>query len=306
VPGRLERLTPTLVAVGFLLLAGCGGDDNSNDPPPEVEEQLGFSQSGSGFIERQTRVEGRIRDCMSAQGFEYTPVDPLAQPQALTAKVRLSDEEYAKQLGYGITTLIGRGSAQSDPNDRLRKSLSAADRAAYDRALWGENPGATFAEAVDSGDFSELGGCTKKASEAVFGGAGVVTAVIGKLDELDERITQDQRMVRANEKWVTCLAEKGYRYAESDRIDEYLLRRFRSILGSGAKPGATAPPDGGASFDRAALTALRREEVRIATADAECEKQEIIPVENVVRPQYEKDFREQNRRLLARVPQVGN
>jgi hypothetical protein len=301
----LHKTTAAVVALGVLAAAGCGGDDNSNEPPPEVEEQLGFSQSGAGFIERQTRVEGQIRDCMSAQGFEYKPVDPLAQPQPLTAKVRLNDEEYAKQFGYGITTLIGRGSAQSDPNDSVRKSLSAADRAAYDRALWGENPGATFAEAVDSGDFSELGGCTKKASESVFGGGDVVTAVIGKLDELDERITQDQRMVRANEKWVDCLAEKGFRYAESDRIDEYLLNRFRSILGAGAKPGATAPPDGAASYDPAALTALQREEVRIATADVACEKQEIIPVENVVRPQYEKDFREQNRRLLARVPRVG-
>lgn len=77
---------------------------------------------------------------MRAQGFEYTPVDPFARQQAVTGKAR--------------------GNAQSDPNDRIRKALTGADRAAYDRALWGENPGVTFAEALDTGDFSELGGCT--------------------------------------------------------------------------------------------------------------------------------------------------
>ena len=36
-------------------------------------------------------------------------------------------------------------------------------------------------------------------------------------------------------------------------------------------------------------------------ADLECEKREITPVEQVVRPQYEKEFRRQNSALLDRV-----
>ena len=81
--------------------------------------------------------------------------------------------QVTEQFGDGVSTLFDRGLGreQTDPNERIRKSLSAADRTAYDRALGGENPGVTFAEAVDSGDFSELGGCTKGASEAEFGGA---------------------------------------------------------------------------------------------------------------------------------------
>jgi hypothetical protein len=287
-----------LILLAAAMVAGCGGDEKSNEPPQEIEDTLGFG-GGDGAKEVQSRVENRIRDCMKAQGFDYVPVDPFAQQQAVTGKARISDEEFTRQFGYGISTLFGKGGEQANPNERIRASLSEADRAAYDRALYGENP-VTFAEANDTGDFTELGGCTKDASEAAFGGAAVLSTLVEKLDELDERIIQDQRMVRANEKWAECMLEKGYRYEEPDEIDSDIEERFQSIVGSGVAPGTTTPPQG-ASYDRAALTELQREEVRIANADLDCEQQEIQPVEEVVRPQYEEQFRSQNQRLLAQV-----
>jgi hypothetical protein len=287
-----------LMLFAAVFVGACGGDEKSNEPPQELEDTLGFG-SGDGAKEVQSRVENRIRECMQAQGFEYVPVDPFAQQQALTGKARITDEEFTRQFGYGISTLFGRGDQQSDPNERIRRSLSAADRAAYDRALYGENP-VTFSEAVDSGDFTELGGCTKDASEAAFGGAAVLTSLVERLDELDERIIQDQRMVRATEKWTACMLEKGYRYEEPDEIDSDIEERFQAIVGSGVPPGTSTPPQG-VSYDRAALVELQREEVRIANADLDCEQQEIEPVEREVRPQYEERFRNENQRLLARV-----
>jgi hypothetical protein len=293
-----------LLALAAVLLVACGDDDAPNQAVVELEDQLGFSESG--VIERQTRVEGVIQTCMKAQGFDYVPVDPLAQRAALTGKARMTDEEFLEQFGYGISTLFGRGEAQSDPNDRIRKSLSPADRAAYDRTLWGENPGLTFAEAIDSDAATELGGCTKQATEAVFGGAAVLAKVQGRFDELEERITQDQRMVRAVEKWSRCMADEGYRYDEPEEIDADLIKRFKAIVGAAVQPGATAPPARGASYDRAALAALQREEVKVANADLACEKRHITPVELEVRPQYEETFRKQNRRLLDQVRPVGS
>jgi hypothetical protein len=290
------------IAIAALLVAGCGSK-KTNAPPVELEDQLGFSESG--IAERQSRVEGAIRDCMKAQGFDYVPVDPLAQRAALTGNARLSDEEFQKQFGYGISTLFGRGTEQSDPNDRVRKSLSAADRAAYDRALFGESPGLTFQEAIDNDRATDLGGCTKQATEAIFGGAAVLATVQNKFDDLEERITQDQRMVRAVEKWSACMAENGYQYNEPEDIDTDLAKRFESIVGVGVEPGATVPPDQGTSYDRAALAQLQHEEVKIANADLQCERSQITHVERVVRPQYESTFRKENRSLLARVRPVG-
>ncbi len=299
---RHRLLFLAFLAITAIPIAGCGSDNKSNEPPAELEDTLGFSREGT--MELQSRVENRIQVCMKAQGFDYVPVDPFAQQQALTGKARLSDEEFIKQFGYGISTLFGRGNAQSDPNDRIRTSLSAADRAAYDRALGGDNPTVTFADAVDSGDFTELGGCTKQASEAAFGGATVLTALVEKLDGLDERIIQDQRMVKAGEKWSACMQDKGYRYEEPDETDSDFEERFKGIVGSGVTPGATTAPPG-ATYDKAALASLQREEVKVATADLGCEKQEITPVEQKVRPQYEESFRKENQRLLARVKPVN-
>jgi hypothetical protein len=293
------------IAITVTLVAGCGGGDgkSSSAPQGDIEDQVGFSQAG--IVERQSRVEGVIRDCMKAQGFDYIPVDPVAQRAALTGKARMSDEEFTKQFGYGISTLFGRGNEQSDPNDRVRNSLSTADRAAYDRALYGDTPGATFAEAVDTGQFDHLGGCTKQATESVFGGTVVLANLQKKLDALDERILEDQRMVKAIEGWTSCMAQEGFRYTDPEEIDGDLQKRFEAIVGVGVRPGATVPPNPGTSYDRAALADLQREEVKIGNADLKCEKQEITPVESKVRAQYEADFRQQNRQLLSQVKPVG-
>ena len=288
-----------LTTLSVLSIAGCGAEEKEPPEPVEFEETLGFS--GAGIRERQGRVEGVIRDCMKAQGFEYIQRDPLEQERALTGKA-MSEEEFIKQFGEGISTLFDRGFGreQTNPNDRVRSSLSEADRVAYDRALGGDNPSVTFADAVDSGDFSELGGCTKQASEAEFGGAEVVAALIGKLDGLDDGIGEDPRMVKAEEEWSACMAEKGYRYPEPADVEDDLTERFQAIVGKDVPPGATTAPQG-LSYDGAALAALRQEELKIGQADLACEDRAIDPVERVVRPQHERAFRKSNRLLIARV-----
>ena len=303
-----------IVLGASLGLSACGGSGEAGgstqqkkskpNPNAPVEDQLGFDTAG--IMARQSRVEADIRECMKAQGFDYVPIDPFAQRAAVTGVSRLSDEDFLKQFGYGISTMWGRGGAQADPNQTLRKSLSPADRRAYDRALWGDNPGATFQAAVDNGDFTKLGGCTRKATEAVFGGAQVLTQLQGKLDQLDDRILEDQRMVRAVEKWTNCMADAGFRYDDPDAIDSDLTKRMERIVGPLPGPFATGPADGAKPppYDHAALHALQREEVSIARADYDCERKDITPVESVVRPQYEAQFRVRNQSLISQVKPV--
>ena len=311
---RLATLL-TIAALGAALgLSACGGSGDaggsgssgkqSKQPTGPVEDQLGFDTAG--IMARQSRVEAEIHECMKAQGFDYVPVDPFAQRAAVTGASRLSDEDFLNQFGYGISTLWGRGGAQNDPNQQLRTSLGPADRRAYDRALWGENPGATFQAAVDSGDFTKLGGCTRNATESVFGGAQVLTQLQGKLDQLDERILADQRMVRALERWTSCMAEAGYRYEDPDEIDSDLTKRMEKIVGPVPGPFATGPGAGQkpVPYDHAALAALQHDEVAIARADFACEHKDITPVEAVVRPQYEAQFRQRNQALIGQVKPV--
>jgi hypothetical protein len=318
------RVLLTAVALCAALgLAACGSDeggsssskpadaaststakDAGGQPAGTVEDQLGFDQAG--LIARQSRVEAAVGECMKNEGFDYVPIDPLAQRAALLGSSRISDEDFLKQFGYGISTLWGRGSTEADPNQRIRATLPPADRRAYDRTLWGENKGASFTEAIENGRFDRLGGCTLKATERVFGGAQVLTQLQGKLDQLDERILEDQRMVRAIESWSTCMADAGFRYEDPEEIDADLFRRMEKIVGPLPGQFATGPPAGqkAPAYDRAALRALQREEVAIARADAACEEKRIAPVESNVRPQYEALFRRQNRGLVSKVRPV--
>lgn len=298
-------LTAIAVAAAFAI-AACGDDEvtQAEPPPVDIEDQLGFDQAG--IIARQSRVEAGIRDCMRDEGFEYIPVDPLAQRAAVLGSSRLSDEEFLQQFGYGISTLWGRGQAEADPNDRIRLAMTPSERKVYDRLLWGENSGATFTEAVDSGNFEKLGGCTREATEAVFGGAQVLTEIQGKLDALEERILQDQRMVRAIERWSRCMAENGFQYEEPEAIDSDLFERTEKIVGPLPGQFATGPPAGEKPqpYNQAKLTALQREEVAIARADNRCELKHITPEEEKVAPQYSDEFRRQNADLISRLKPV--
>ena len=307
-----HRMTRLLVAAACAAVAvsaaSCGGGGGGSataakQPKGDIESQIGFDDAALRV--REARIQNAIRDCMKAQGFDYVPIDPAAQFAAITGSGRLSDEDFTRQFGYGISTFWGRGGAQADPNAQYRRSLSAADRAAYDRTLYGENVGATVDEALDSGDFTKLGGCTRKATVAVFGGTQVLTQLQGKLDDLDERINADQRMVRALEKWTRCMADAGYEYEEPDDIDGDLLRRMEKIVGPLPGKFATGPASGKpAPYDHAALAALQKDEVAIARADYACERKYITPVESVVRPEYEARFRQQNRALFGQIKPV--
>jgi len=284
--------------------AGASASSAPSGSGATVEDQLGFDEAG--ILARESRVEAAIAQCMKNEGFEYIPIDPLAQRAALVGSSRLSDQDFLRQFGYGISTLWGRGTNTGDPNERLRASLGAADRRAYDRTLWGENTGATFEEAVDSGHFDRLGGCTLKATEQVFGGAQVLTQLQNKLDQLDDRIAEDPRMVKALERWSTCMADAGYRYEDPDEIDSDLVKRMEKIVGPIPGPFATGPPPGERPqpYNHAALRTLQQDEVSIARADTSCERKRIEPVESVVRPQYEARFRQQNRTLISAIRPV--
>ena len=94
------------------------------------------SRSNSGSSRRESwpakpRAENLIADCMKAQGFDYVPVDPQAQRAALVGQAGMSEEEFNKQFGYGITTLFGkRGglAAGTEPGDPRRARATPTRR----------------------------------------------------------------------------------------------------------------------------------------------------------------------------------
>jgi len=303
------RLAMSLVTIACLAaLAGCGGGDKGASTAPgsvtqggSVEDQLGFTRKG--IASAQAKVENSIAACMKAQGFEYVPGDPVAVQAALTGKPDMSDEEFEKQFGYGITTLYGRGSVQTDPNAKTRARLGGADLRAYDLALAGGKPEQTFALAIDTGDFTELGGCTKRATDEALGGTQLLATLQRKLDELDESIVTDQRMVRAFEDWTACMRDAtGESFEDSEAVEDSIKKRFEAVIGPALPPGQVAPEG---SYDKVALVELQRSEVELSTKDVACERNHITPVEEKVRTEKETAFRERNADLLRQVKPLG-
>jgi hypothetical protein len=309
---RTNRMSAAIATLAAMFAVACGGGGEKTAKPVSqggsVEDQLGLTQSG--IEAAQATVETDIAACMRAQGFQYTPVDPVAARAALTGKSNLSDEEFQAQFGYGIATLYGRASPQSDPNGKVRQSLTPADQRAYDAALSGGKPEQTFFRAADTGDFSQLGGCTKRATDKLLGGTRLVTTLQRKLDELDDSILEDQRMVRASEAWTRCVRDKtGATYEDSEAIEIDVTKRLEAIVGTlpagEPAPGAFASAAPAETYDPAALDELRRLEVELSNADVTCEEKHIVPVEDKVRAEKERVFREANADLLRTVKPLG-
>ena len=276
------------LAAVAIIVSSCGGGSTK----ALVEDELGLDREGT--IARQAKVENMIRDCMKAQGFEYIPVDPIAQRTGLTGQTGFSEDEFEKSYGYGITTLFEqRRNPPTDPNTAIRNRLSAVDQAAYTKALSGEFADATFAIAVDTGNYSRLGGCTRSSTETVFGGPEVLQNLVAKLDELDQRVVADSRMQKAIVKWSDCMRAAGFDLAEPDQVDVVLQKRLDAIVG----PANDLKVD----YDKAALATLQRDEVTMVTADKTCELKNIQKVDDAVRKELEATFREQNADLLSKV-----
>jgi hypothetical protein len=297
---RIAAVISAVVALSPPLLTSCGRQSaSSGNQNQNVDAQLGFDTAGTQ--QRQRRVEEQIRDCMKARGFEYVAIDPVAQRASLVGG-DLSDDEFTAQFGYGITTLIDKQSATADPNRSIRSGLAATDQAAYDAALTGGDRSATFAAAMDTGDFSRLGGCTKDATDAAFGGAEVVSTLRAALDDLDKRIVADPRMVSALAAWSTCMTDAGYPgFTVSDDVDTTLQSRLVDIVG----PLATFDPASNTTYDRGALAELQRLEVAMVGADVVCENKHIAAVEEKVRAEYEAAFRRDNTTLVDQASKIG-
>ena len=281
-------------------LTACGDDKADAAKEERLEDEIGLGDEAIRL--RQAGAENLIRDCMKAQGFDYVPVDPAAQLAALVGAPGMSKEDVEKQFGYGITTLYEqrRRQAAAGPNQALRDSLGEADRKAYDRALYGDDPTATFAEAVDTGDYSRLGGCIKSATDQVFGGTDALQSLTGKLDELDQKIRADSRMVKAVREWTDCMREAGFPgLTYQEEVDAILEKKLEEIVGPPSDDAATGAE---ADYDKAALAALQQEEVAMVNADIACEEEHVEEVENKVALEYEEAFREENTTLLNKVP----
>ena len=102
-----------------------------------------------GQFARDTRLsEELIAACMAEQGFRYIPRQDeiVATVTENSTGLELGTREFAEQYGFGISADIVLASttfgpaADNNPNTEFRNAMSAAERAAWDEALFGIPP----------------------------------------------------------------------------------------------------------------------------------------------------------------------
>jgi len=255
--------------------------DNSGQNGQQGDSEFGLPEAE--VARRVDAVEALVATCMRDAGFEYVPVDYKTARKAMDSNSKKSGMkagEFRAQFGYGITTQFAGADSQAimgagEQNIRIRNGLSTADRAAYMHALYGDNPSATFVVGLDSENFAQTGGCTRKAVEQVFSKDELGANFVNYQNARDARVDQDPRVIAAQKDWGTCMRQAGYNYNTGDEIKADLATRLDAITG-GAAPD-TLPPDA-----QTALKQLQGEEIAIAAADHDCNVKFVDPIKNKV------------------------
>jgi hypothetical protein len=340
-----------LALATVLVLASCGDaadgsprgsapaatSGGSGDDADTLAEFFGYSEEtfdpAAAEAEARTNellIQEKVQACMAAEGFEYTPYVPdygtsfYAGPGG-----DLTEDEFRERYGYGYFTMMLEEPAfeesfspEDDPNWVRQEAMSEAERAAYEKALYGDwesfNPELEYDdegnEIYVEPDFSEIGGCYNLAQEEVWGGG---PDSFGRLNEINEelqpafedlyrRIEADPRVADANAEWASCMAEKGYTFSSPEDIFEYLNQQQQElfsdlgIFDSANDVEVTVISDEGPfgpGFDEEKARELADEELVIAADDWECQG-DLQKLREEVSAEYEAAFIDENRALL--------
>ena len=291
------RLAVPAIAV-IALLSACVSAPAV--PPDELspleriaEELFGIGASPEDqeayLAERHLRTEELIAACMREQGFDYTPaVLQVVLPDP--ADSRPDDREWVAQYGYGLTEAPGDGAPPTggDPVAEHLETLSPAERAAYEEALWGR----TLSGGAEPSTW-ELDGCAGDAQReieqsSVFGlwEAEEVASLLEAIAAFEDTLRSEPRIREIESAWAACMGDAGFPglEAQADAQQQVAaeLERLRS-------EGAAAAP----------LRELGDREVRIALADLDCRAQtEHTARLRSVRFELEQHFVDEHRALI--------
>jgi hypothetical protein len=257
----------------------------------QLQPQPGLGTEEFGFSPRELvqaieKSEDLIARCMREQGFEYIAVDYNTVREGMAADKRipgLSEEEFIKRFGFGISTFYtgeppqlskGYNPARvglGERNVQIFLALSPADQVAYNRGLLGEETSMTLSVALEMEDLSRTGGCTRKAVEQVFKPDQLKSSYYNPQDAL---IRNDPRMKAALAQWRREMKKSGFDYNHPDDIDADLRNRLNALTEGGKLQVSKVSPD-----QKAALRKLQDLERVVAVKSFKLQEEVLDPVE---------------------------
>lgn len=281
-PSGLPVLTAAALA---LALAGCSADPTTPSDAPTTDlaaffEELGASWEGEDYERQQREVEELVAACMTEEGFEYTPADPVGTAGSDDVP-DWGTEEFAEQYGYGATTMddaYSTGEEQVDPNADYVAAMSESEQAAYLEALWGATPELDPDADPDAAVEYEMGGCYGEAQDAVFSAQDIwedptLEAFFDEMQSAYEDLpSTDAALGEAVATWSECMADAGYDFATPDEAANSIHEEATALWEAVPVPDPDAEPDPEATYgpDEAAMAELREKEMTLAPVDYGC------------------------------------
>ena len=244
-----------------------------------------FGMTPKELVAAVENVESLIAKCMRDQGFEYVAVDFNTVRRGMAADKKMpgmSEKEFIAKYGFGLsTTYTGEPPQLSsgyspgreglgERNIEIYKKLAPSDRVAYNRALFGENTGATFAVSLEKENFALTGGCTRKAVAGTFKPEEMAATYYNPKDAL---INKDPRMKDALRKYTAEMRKAGFDYAHPDDVEQDIRKRL-----AGLTNGGTIPVDRMTPSQAASLKELQTYERKVATKNLQMQEQLIDPI----------------------------
>jgi len=257
--GVRRTASPAVLAVVLLIgAAGCA-DSGAADEGALAISPSAARQAAAGIYVGTGRLDAieqkLISTCMRAAGFDYQ-VLPQQQDRGVPQDYA-DDVARARTEGYGLAAEQAR-TAASIALDEADRDVSPAQQARYREALSGPPDAETASARSPLGDVVEAStqGCRAKAWTTLYGSVknalafsefrlNTVRAVLFRA-RADSAPVQD-----ALKDWQACMADRGY----PDMEDRNSARGLAFV-----------------TYDDVDMTQAREFELKIAEADATCDK----------------------------------
>lgn len=273
------------VLVAAALSSACAAATEA-DPAPDVREQIrqatGAGQaSASPAVDEQEQHAKRVTEalvsCMTEAGFEFVSYRPPPPPRV---SLGLSDAEFTRRYGWGISTLIDYqvpGAQNVDPNAAVRARLSPDAQRAYD---------------------AKLQACWRTA----FDRAGPVPGPVlepeasDELAEIQRRAEADPRVAEAKRRYADCMAQQGFHgdsgeavqgdiHARVEQFRQRYTEQRDALVVAGKDVAGLRLADLLNAEELARLRSIQQQEVKAAVADLSCGAQ-LYPLVRQIHDEY--------------------
>lgn len=301
------RLVP-LVIIATMGLTACtgsggGGDLSWEDSP--LSRYLSAAYGGDlsqeeqerKMAERQKQVEELVAECMTEEGFEYTPVDQRGGMSFSSGdEWKPDDREWVAQYGYGAVDWPGREEMESavpddefvDPNQDYVESLSESERQAYQETLWGAAvmEEQTEEQTEEGGTYEyrwEDHGCQGKAQHETDSETNVwereeFADLQKAINQLYNELGSHPDLAELDAKWASCMADAGYDgFSKQQDAQQSVYDDMNAFYEKMPQPDPnlseaemTAFYEDAEKERRAQQEPIQEKEVELALADLDC------------------------------------